>query len=136
MMVLERYAALFREPGIRAALLASLVGRLPIGLATLAILLSVQAHAGSFVQAGGAAACYVLGLALVAPLLGRLIDRFGPSPVLATSAIAYPAALGMFVLLLQASAAPAALAVCAAVAGASLPPITIAMRALFPRALA
>ena len=135
MIALERYATLFREPGMTRVLLASVVGRIPIGVATLAILLSVQAHAGSFARAGVAAACYVLGLAVVAPLLGRLIDKFGPSPVLATSAVAYPAALGVFVLLLQSSAAPAAVAACAAAAGAALPPITIAMRALFPRTL-
>jgi hypothetical protein len=136
MIALERYATLFREPGMTAVLLASVVGRIPIGVATLAILLSVQAHAGSFSRAGVAAACYVLGLAVVAPLLGRLIDQFGPRPILATSAVAYPTALGVFVLLLHASAAPAAVAVCAAAAGAALPPITIAVRALLPRALA
>ena len=136
MIALERYATLFREPGMMSLFLASVVGRIPIGVATLAILLTVQAHAGSFSRAGVAAACYVLGLAVVAPLLGRLIDKLGPSPVLVTSAIAYPAALGVFVLLLHGSAAPAAVALCAVVAGAALPPITIAMRALFPRTLA
>jgi hypothetical protein len=135
MMLFERYATLFRERGMMSLLLASIVGRIPIGMATLAILLSVQAHAGSIAQAGGAAACYVLGLAVVAPLLGRLIDQFGPGPVLVTSAVAYPAALGVLVLLLQTSAAPGTVAACAAAAGAALPPITIAMRALFPRVL-
>lgn len=135
MIALERYSTLLREPGLLRALLASVVGRIPIGVATLAILLSVQVHAGSLARAGVAAACYVLGLAAVAPLLGRLIDRFGPRPVLTASAIAYPAALGAFVLLLHASAAPAAIAACAMVAGAALPPITIALRALFPRTL-
>lgn len=135
MITFDRYAALFREPGMARVLLASIVGRIPIGVATLAILLSVQAHAGSFVDAGVAAACYVLGLAVVAPLLGRLIDRFGPMPVLTTGAIAYPAALGVFSLLLHSGASPVAVAACAGLAGAALPPITIAMRTLFPRAL-
>jgi hypothetical protein len=54
MIALERYARLFREPGMTQVLLASVVGRIPIGVATLAILLSVQAHAGSFARAGGA----------------------------------------------------------------------------------
>ena len=136
MIALERSATLFREPGMTSLFRASVVGRIPSGVATLARLLTVQAHAGSFSRAGVAAACYVLGLALVAPLLGRLIDKLGPGPVLVTSAIVYPAALGVFVLLLHASAAPAAVAVCAVAAGAALPPVTIAMRALFPRTLA
>ena len=92
MIMLQGYAVLFREPGLARALLASIVGRLPIGVATLAILMSVQAHAGSFAQSGAAAACYVFGLALLAPLLGRVMDRLGPRPVLIASAVVYPAA--------------------------------------------
>ena len=135
MIVMQGYAALFREPGLARALLASIVGRIPIGVATLAILLSVQAHAGSFAQSGTAAACYVFGLAVLAPLLGRLMDGLGPRPVLIASAVVYPAALATFVLLLHLSAGAMAIAACAMVAGAALPPVTIAMRALFPRLL-
>jgi MFS family permease len=133
MVGVERYAAFLREPGMARMLLASIVGRVPIGVATLAILMSVQAHAGSFAQSGIAAASYVFGLAVVAPVLGRLIDRFGPRPVLAVSGIVYPAALGTFLWLLDHSAEASVIAGCAMVAGAALPPVTIAMRALFPR---
>ena len=41
-MVLDRYRDLFRVPAIRATLLASIPGRLPIGIAGFAILLMVQ----------------------------------------------------------------------------------------------
>ena len=135
MNILQGYALLFREPGLARILLASIVGRMPIGVATLAILMSVQAHAGSFAQSGAAAACYVFGLAVVAPLLGRMIDRLGPRPVLVASAVIYPMALAAFVLLLHLSAGATAIAACALVAGAALPPVTIAMRTLFPRLL-
>ncbi|HXF66440.1 MAG TPA: MFS transporter, partial [Burkholderiales bacterium] len=133
MISLSRYAELFRAPELRATFAASILGRLPIGVATLAILLFVQARAGSFALASLAAACYVLGLAAAAPLLGRVIGRFGPRPVLAACAVAYPLMLLALVGLALDTAAAAALPVAALLAGAVLPPITACMRALYPR---
>jgi MFS family permease len=83
---LQRYTDLFRVPGLRAAIAASIIGRIPIGVATLAILLFLQGRTDSFALAGSAAALYVLGLATVAPFLGRMIDRLGPRPVLSVIA--------------------------------------------------
>jgi MFS family permease len=129
----SRYTDLFQVPGLRATLVASVIGRLPIGIATLAILLFLQARSGSFTVAGAAAASYVLGLAVIAPLLGRLIDRLGPRPVLAASATVYPAALAALIMLVVNSAGAWWVFAAAAVAGAAFPPITICMRALYPR---
>lgn len=129
----SRYAELFRAPELRATFAASILGRLPIGIATLAILLFLQARAGSFALASLAAACYVLGLATAAPLLGRVIDRLGPRPVLAACAAAYPLMLLALVGLAPGAAAPAAVGLAALLAGAALPPITVCMRALYPR---
>lgn len=135
MISLERYHRFFNVPGMGTTMLASVVGRLPIGVTGLAILLFVQGKSGSFALAGTASAFYIIGLALVAPLLGRLIDRNGPRQILMACSTAYPAALlGLVVLVLQA-AHPAAVAACALVAGAALPPVTICMRTLYPRVL-
>ncbi len=136
MISFSRYADLFRVPGLRATLLASIAGRLPIGIATLAILLFLQSRSGSFAIAGAAAACYVLGLAAVAPLLGRMMDRLGPRPVLSASAIVYPAALAALVGLVLGSAGLTWVAIAATIAGAAFPPVTICMRALYPRLIA
>ena len=134
-MFLQRYADLLSVPGLRAALAASIVGRIPIGVATLAILLFLQAHTGSFALAGSAAALYVLGLATIAPFLGRMIDRFGPRPVLSVSAMIYPGTLLALVLLTLYSESRSWVAAAALLAGASFPPITICMRTLYPRLL-
>jgi MFS family permease len=129
----HRYAELFRAPDVTPTLLASIVGRIPIGIATLAILLFLQARTGSFALAGSAAALYVLGLASVAPFLGRMIDRLGPLPVLSVSAVIYPGMLLALVVLVIYSAELGWVALASLLAGASFPPITICMRALYPR---
>lgn len=134
-MLLNRYRALFRVPAIHATMLASIPGRLPIGIAGFAILLLVQNKSGSFVTAGIASALYVLGLASVAPMIGRAIDRAGPLPVLRLCAFVYPVMLAALVALVTMRAHALAIALCAYVAGAALPPITICMRTLYPRAL-
>ena len=134
-MLLDRYRDLFRVPAIHATMLASIPGRLPIGIAGFAILLLVQNKSGSFITAGVASALYVLGLATVAPLVGRAIDRAGPCPVLRICALLYPVMLFALVALVNAQAHAFAIALCAYVAGAALPPVTICMRTLYPRVL-
>lgn len=133
MVSLEGYRALFAVPHVGATLRASVVGRLPIGIAGLSILLFVQGRSNSFVAAGTASALYVLGLGIVAPFLGRLIDRLGPRLVLMTCGFLYPAALLALAALVLASAHLAFVSVAALVAGATLPPVTPCMRALYTR---
>ncbi|MGH8705375.1 MAG: MFS transporter [Burkholderiales bacterium] len=136
MISFARYATLLARPELKTAIVASLIGRLPIGIAGLAILLLAQSASGSFAHAGAAAALYVAGLAFVAPVLGRRIDRSGPRVVLLACALAYPAALCAFVVSVQqAASAPLSLAL-AALAGAFFPPITVCMRSFFRRQLA
>jgi MFS family permease len=131
MFSLRSYRALFGTPQLTGAVAASIVGRLPISITGFAILLYVQGQTGSFQRAGAISAIYILGLAVLAPFVGRLIDRLGPRRVLSVGAVIYPVALIALV-----AAVPAEslwMAPVAAAAGASLPPITVAMRALYPR---
>ena len=134
-MLLDRYRDLFRVPAIHATLLASIPGRLPIGITGFAILLMVQHRSGSFITAGVASGLYVAGLASVAPMIGRAIDRIGPLPVLRLCAVVYPLMLLALVALVSMQAHALAVALCAYVAGAALPPVTICMRTLYPRVL-
>jgi MFS family permease len=133
MISLDRYRELFLVPQVRSALLASIAGRVPIGLTGLAILLFVQSRSGSFALAGSASALYVLGLAVIAPFLGRAVDRLGPRPILLVCGVAYPAALVGLALLVLAGAHAAWVSVAAFAAGASLPPVSACIRALYPR---
>jgi MFS family permease len=130
---LEGYRALFALPQVAATLRASVLGRLPIGIAGLSILLFVQGRSNSFVAAGIASGLYVLGLGITAPFLGRLIDRLGPRVVLVTCGFLYPAALLALAVLVLVSAHLAFVSVAALIAGATLPPVTPCMRALYTR---
>ena len=132
---LDRYAKLLAQPGIRPLIAVSMLGRLPIGITGLAILLLAQRASGSFAQGGTTAACYVAGLATLAPLLGRQIDRYGPRPMLLVCAFAFPAALLALVLAFHWQAAMGLAYTFAYAAGATFPPITVCMRTFFRQQL-
>lgn len=132
---LARYSALLAQPALRAAIAASVLGRLPIGIAGFAILMLAQDTSGSYGYGGVVAACYVAGLATVAPLFGRLIDRYGPRSTLLACAFAFPAALAALVVALSSSAPPWAALALAAAAGAGFPPITVCMRTFLKQKL-
>jgi MFS family permease len=125
---LARYATLLERPELRRAIVASVIGRLPVGILGLAILLATQASSGSFGLAGAVAACYLAGLAGMAPVLGRVIDRTGPARTLLVCAFVFPATLVTLVAALRFGAPLWTAFVLAALAGATFPPITVCLR--------
>lgn len=129
MISLARFGSLLSRPDVRQSYASSFIGRLPIGIAGLAILLLVQSLEDSYATAGLVAACYVAGLASASPLLGRQIDRIGPRPVLLACAIVYPAALVLLIAAVHAGATTSYGILCATLAGASFPPVTACQRA-------
>jgi MFS family permease len=132
---LARYSALLGQPELRSAIAASVLGRLPIGITGLAILMLAQDTTGSFGTGGAVAAAYVAGLAIIAPLVGRSIDRYGPAPALLACALAFPSTLAGLVAALSASAPMWLAFSLAALAGACFPPITVCMRTYFKQRL-
>jgi predicted MFS family arabinose efflux permease len=133
---LARYTAVLQPRDLRETFAVSLLGRLPIGITGLAILLLVQTSSGSFAVGGLASACYLAGLAAIAPALGRLIDRYGPRPALLASMLAFPSALLALVLAVHNQAPAALVLVFSAAAGAMFPPITVCMRTYLKRRFA
>src|SRR5262245_16730954 len=133
MISLSRYQSLLREPHIASTVAASVVGRLPIGMAVIAILLFIQQVDKSYSRAGIASGLYVVGVAAVAPYIGRLIDRLGPRPLLLLSACAYPLALCALVATVRTGASTLWLGIAAFTAGATLPPVSTCVRALLRR---
>jgi MFS family permease len=129
------YANILRVPGVAPVVVATVIGRLPIGITGLAILLYVQDVQGSFAAAGVCAGALALGSAAGAPLQGRLVDRRGDGVLLP---VALVHALGLvLVWILGAGGAPVALlALVCALTGAALPPLSSVLRSRWPYLLA
>ena len=125
------YARILRTPGVASIVVATAIGRLPIGISGLAILLYVQEVHGSFAAAGVAAGALALGSAAGAPLQGRLIDWRGERALLPLS-FAHAGGLLLVWALGAADAAPAVLAVAAFAAGAAIPPVSSVLRSRWP----
>jgi MFS family permease len=129
--VIGRYRALFSLPGFPRLLISSVLGRLPSGMFSLAILLFVHGRTGSFLAAGVAVGAFTLGGAVVGPLLGALVDRKGQRRVLLAAAAAQGTLLVALVLAARAGAPVAGIVALAALAGAAQPPIAGCIRALW-----
>jgi MFS family permease len=131
--MLSAYWAVLRAPRVRRVVAAAFVGRLPIGMGALAVLLLVRDASGSYALAGACTAALAAGEAIGQPVQGRLIDRWGQRPSLVAAALLFPATLGVLTLIASAEApATAALLVATLAAGLALPPLMAAMRALWP----
>ncbi len=128
--MLAPYRAVLRVQPTRLPLTGSLVGRLPLGMVSLAIVLTVRASAGSYATAGLVTAAHSVGVGVFAPVLGRLADRFGQTRVLVPCAVGYTALLTTLVAVVDTAGTPGLVAV-AAVAGAFFPPLSACMRVLW-----
>jgi MFS family permease len=135
MLSLARYTSLLAFPDLRATFFASLIGRLPIGITGLAVLLLTRSSTGSFALAGTTTACYVAGLGALAPTLGRLIDRTGPRRVLIACGVLYPLCLVALVASISSDVSLWTSLALAAAAGATFPPITACMRTFLKQRL-
>lgn len=108
------YRRVFATPHVLSLAAASVVARLPVGMVAVALVIYVHDRTGSFGAAGAAAGAYTIGLGATAPLLGRLVDRRGPWPVLVPAALVSGAALVGVVALGNAGGATAPLVALAA----------------------
>ena len=126
------YLAVLRLPHARPLLLASLVGRLANATGPLSVVLFVQEQTGSFALAGAASGAIALASGLLAPVRGRLVDRYGQRRCLAPMALAFAAGLaGLVAVAGPGPAAGAATVGLAAATGAVAPPLGASMRALW-----
>ncbi len=97
---LGRYRAALRTPGALAFAIPGVIGRMPMAMLSLALVMLVTAVTGSYGIAGAVSAIGALLYAAGTPLAARLADRYGQARVLRPQ-------LALF------TAATAALAACA-----------------------
>jgi MFS family permease len=126
----RRYRALQARRGARLLAGASLLAWFALASLPLALVLAVRHSAGSMAAAGAAVGAFAAGAGLLAPLRGRLVDRYGGA---ALAAITTGWTLTMLVV--GASTAlrwPAGVSIAGAgAAGALAPPLVATARALW-----
>jgi MFS family permease len=127
---LRRYAAVLGMPHIAPLFAAAFIGRLPVGMYSLACVLLLSKETGSFALAGGAVGAFALTSGASAPLLGRLIDRRGQTLVLGACAIAFPASVAGLIAVAETEPHTVPVLACAAVTGLAFPPLFATLRAL------
>lgn len=123
------YGQLLRTPGAAGFLLPGFAARLPFGMLTISILLLVQHTTGSYGSAGIVAAVTGISMALCAPVMGNLTDRFGQSAVLLPGVLAHSTAVSALAAFALLGAPVWALALAAVPAGASVPQVGPMVRA-------
>jgi MFS family permease len=133
--VVSKYRSVLTAPGCARVFGTALIGRLPQGMSSLAILLLVRAMTRSYAAAGLAVGGYAFACAASAPFQGRLVDRFGRGRVLTPSAILQAVVLVRLVLAANAPAGAVVLVALATLAGALVPPIAPTVRALLREVL-
>ena len=126
---------IFQRQHALRLVIAGIVGRLPTGMVGLALVLFVHERTSSFAAAGGITAAFGICAGVVAPLQGRLVDRFGQFPVLFPTAILDALLLSAIVFAGEADASVAVLVVLAAVAGCVRPPLAASARSVWPSVL-
>ncbi|WP_037914385.1 MFS transporter [Actinacidiphila yeochonensis] len=127
------YGELLRTRHAARLIGGTLLGRLPNGMAALAVVLFTRAHGGGYGLAGALSALYGLAMALGQPLLGRAVDRRGQPRVMTGAALVSGAGLA---LLAVNGPRPLPVAVVAVVlAGGATPPLEGGLRALWPAVL-
>ncbi|GAA1371269.1 MFS transporter [Catellatospora chokoriensis] len=121
--------AALQDQTMRGPLFWSIIGRSPIYLVAIALVVATTSRGSTYLSAGLLLAGYTLGVALLAPFVARRVDRYGQPSVLLITGIVYPVALIGFVY--AANASLTTQLACVVVAGATNPPLSGCIRSLW-----
>jgi predicted MFS family arabinose efflux permease len=114
---------------------AVFIGYMSLGIQPLAIILLVHEAFGSYAKTGLVASAPVVTGAFSASIQGRLIDRYGPRPVLSACAIMHCTLLGVFIMAVRLHGPLPVLVVLAAGIGACFPQLVSTLRVVWTMAL-
>ncbi|MFD4589073.1 MFS transporter [Streptomyces sp. NPDC058434] len=123
------WLAVLRLPYCARLLGGTLIGRLPLGMAPVALLLAVQADGGSLAYGAALAAAFGLAVAAGQPLLGRFVDRAGQTISVVAGALL--SALALAVIAIAGTGSPHLAMTAALIAGLAAPPLEAALRSLW-----
>jgi len=123
------YGRLLRVPGARAFTAAGFVGRMPMSMYGLGVVLLVSAVTGKYGTAGAVSATGIICYALLVPRLGRLTDRFGQARVLRPLTAVFTASAVAFIACAEIKAPLWTLFVTGAAFGGTMPSLGAMVRA-------
>jgi MFS family permease len=129
--ILRKYSEFVRQPDVARLLAVAVVTRMPVGMVGFSMLMFLRQALGDFALAGTAVGANFIALAATAPILGRLIDRNGPKPVLLATGIVQPLAFLSILAGVKLHLPFGFIVASAALAGAFAPPITTLTRTVW-----
>ncbi|MBG0830792.1 MFS transporter [Planomonospora sp. ID67723] len=123
------YRELFSRPGVKGFVISGLIGRMPMAMLGLGIVLLIEELTRSFGMAGAVAGTVNVSYAVAAPLMGRLVDRFGQARVIVPLVLTHGAALAALMLCVEFGAPAWTLFASGVVIGAAAVPLGSLVRA-------
>ena len=129
--MLRKYLDFLGQPDVARLFVVALFARMPIGMVGFSMLMFLRDACGNFELAGSAVGAGFIAMAITAPIQGRLIDRFGPRPVLKVTGVMHPLTLGSIIVSAKLGMPFAVTVACAALSGAFVSPITTLTRTLW-----
>jgi MFS family permease len=129
------YSEALRTGGVLAPFTATVVGRLPLSMAPLGVLLLVQAIHGSYSVAGLVTGAFALGTAVGGPWWGSTLDGQPHGKVVLCTSLASSLALAALAVAVVDRQGLVLLLALAATAGLTFPPFGPAMRETWRRGL-
>ncbi|MFG1813213.1 MFS transporter [Kribbella sp. NPDC049174] len=127
--MLKPYVHLMRRPGASAFFTAGILGRMPISMIGLGIVILIAQESGSYGLAGAVSGVAVIAGALTGPIQGRLVDRFGQRTLLIIGSVVCTIALAALLVAVRADYATWVLYVLSFVAGGTRPQVGSFVRA-------
>lgn len=109
--------------------LSGLVGRLPISMITLGLVVLISGETGSYSLAGAVSASYIAANAVFSVLVARLMDQRGQAPVILVGLVVSMVALVLTMVSVESHWPSPVPHLLAAVVGAALPLVGAAVRA-------
>jgi MFS family permease len=129
------FVRVVRTPGVARILIFWLLSFMPVGMNSLASVLTLREYGYSYADAGAVVGMYLVGMAVMSPFAGRLMDRVGLRHVLIPCAIGYATGVGLLLVLAFRNAPLIALCANSLITGAVFPRVTSALRARWPKVM-
>ena len=129
------YRQVLTIPGAVQFSTAGLIGRMPIAMVGLGIVLLVSDRTGSYSVAGAVSASYIAANAVLAVPLARLVDRLGQGRVLGLAASVSAVGLALLMIVVEAGWETPWPHLFAALGGATMPNVGAAVRARWSHAV-